>query len=85
MHAARIEQSPRLQRVAELLSDGRWYSTLDIIVGAGVCAVNSCIAELRANGLDIECRRVGKERFEYRLIQAEFDADAALQAAAEAA
>lgn len=70
MRAARIEHSPRLQRVAELLSDGRWYSTLDIIVGAGVCAVNSCVAELRANGLDIACRRVGKERFEYRLIGA---------------
>lgn len=70
MRAARIERSARLQRVAELLSDGRWYSTLDIIVGAGVCAVNSCIAELRVNGLAIECRRVGKERFEYRLIRA---------------
>lgn len=83
MRAARIEHSPRLQRVAELLSDGRWYSTLDIIVGAGVCAVNSCVAELRANGLDIDCRRVGKERFEYRLIRAA-DAEAAMQAAAEA-
>lgn len=83
MRAARIEHSPRLQRVAELPSDGRWYSTLDIIVGAGVCAVNSCVAELRANGLDIDCRRVGKERFEYRLIRAA-DAEAAMQAAAEA-
>lgn len=85
MHAARIDQSPRLQRVAELLSDGRWYSTLDIIVGAGVCAVNSCVAELRANGLAIECRRVGKERFEYRLIRAGADAEAALPAAPEVA
>lgn len=84
MRAERIEHSPRLQRVAELLSDGRWYSTLDIIVGAGVCAVNSCVAELRANGLDIDCRRVGKERFEYRLIRPA-DAEAAMQAAAEAA
>jgi hypothetical protein len=66
MRAARLENSPRLQRVAELLSDGRWYSTLDIIVGAGVCAVNSCVAELRANGIPVDCRRVGKDRFEYR-------------------
>lgn len=85
MRAARIEHSPRLQRVAELLSDGCWYSTLDIIVGAGVCAVNSCVAELRANGLAIECRRVGKERFEYRLIRAGADAEAALPAAPEVA
>lgn len=70
MHAARIDRSARLQRVAELLADGRWYSTLDIVVGAGVCAVNSCIAELRANGLRIECRRVGKDRYEYRLVDA---------------
>lgn len=85
MRAARIEHSPRLQRVAELLSDGRWYSTLDIIVGAGVCAVNSCVAELRANGLAIECRRVGKERFEYRLIRAGANTEAALPAAPEVA
>jgi hypothetical protein len=67
IHAARLERSPRLQRVLELLSDGRWYSTLDIVVGAGVCAVNSCVAELRANGIPVACRRVGRERFEYRI------------------
>lgn len=67
MHAAKIDNSPRLQRVADLLADGEWHSTLDIIIGAGVCAVNSCVAELRANGYPIACRRVGKERFEYRL------------------
>lgn len=66
MHAANIDKSARLQRVAELLADGRWYSTLDIVIGAGVCAVNSCVAELRANGIPVECRRVGKDRFEYR-------------------
>ncbi|MCX8017381.1 MAG: hypothetical protein N2690_05725 [Rhodocyclaceae bacterium] len=67
MHAARIERSARLQRVLRLLADGRWHSTLDIVNGAGVCAVNSCIAELRANGYAVACRRVGQERFEYRL------------------
>jgi biotin operon repressor len=59
MHAARLEKSARLQRVAALLSDGREYSTLDIVIGASVCAVNSCIAELRENGFRIACRRVG--------------------------
>lgn len=67
MHAARIEASERLQRVLKLLEDGQWHSTLDVVIGAGVCAVNSCIAELRANGYAIACRRVGRERFEYRL------------------
>lgn len=59
MKAARLENSARLRRVADLLADGREYSTLDIIIGAGVCAVNSCIAELRDNGLAIACRREG--------------------------
>jgi hypothetical protein len=59
MRAARLEASARLQRVAALLSDGREYSTLDIVIGASVCAVNSCIAELRENGFRIACRRVG--------------------------
>lgn len=59
MKHAHIDTSPRLQRVADLLADGREYSTLDIVMAAGVCAVNSCIAELRANGYAIDCRRVG--------------------------
>ena len=50
MHAARFDRSPRLQRVHALLADGLPRSTLDIARDAGVCAVNSCIAELRVNG-----------------------------------
>jgi hypothetical protein len=71
MHAARIEHSERLQRVLALLSDGAWHSTLDVVFAARVCAVNSCIAELRANGVRVDCRRIGKDRFEYRLAAAE--------------
>ena len=59
MKAARLENSARLKRVADLLADGREYSTLDIIMGAGVCAVNSCVAELRDIGFIITCRREG--------------------------
>ncbi len=33
-------------------------STLDIAMSARVCAVNSCIAELRENGAWIECRQI---------------------------
>lgn len=58
MHSARLDKSPRLQRVADLLADGREYTTLEIIAAAQVCAVNSIVAELRANGLDIQCKRV---------------------------
>ena len=58
MNAAKLDESPRLQRVRRLLSDGQEYSTRDIVIGAHVCAVNSIISELRANGLDISCRQV---------------------------
>ena len=57
MKAARLESSPRLQRVYALLSDGRERSTLEIVRAAEVCAVNSIVAELRENGCYIECRR----------------------------
>lgn len=66
MHAAKIENSDRLRRVHAVLADGREYTTLDIIAYARVCAVNSCIAELRDGGFDIRCRRQG-DRWYYRL------------------
>jgi len=57
MHAANIKKSDRLKRVASLLRDRKEYTTMDIIKGAGVCAVNSIISELRANGWEIDCTR----------------------------
>lgn len=57
MHAARLATSPRLQRVHALLADGQEHSTLDIVRGAGVCAVNAAVAELRAQGASIDCRQ----------------------------
>ncbi len=58
MHAASLASSERLQRVHALLMDGNEHSTLEIITEAQVCAVNSIIAELRANGAAIVCRQV---------------------------
>lgn len=66
MKSARLSSSERLQRVADFLRDGLPHTTLDIVQEAHVCAVNSCIAELRANGLDIECHRKG-DVWTYRL------------------
>ena len=57
MHAARLAKSDRLQRVHAVLADGAEHSTMDIIRAAGVAAVNSIVAELRANGCYIECRQ----------------------------
>ena len=61
MHAARISTSGRLQAVQRLLRDGKEHSTFEIVKRASVCAVNSIIAELRANGADIECRQEHRE------------------------
>ena len=70
MHAASLDSSPRLQRVLDLLLDGQERSTLEIVMGAQVCAVNSCIAELRDNGFAINCRQLsesGERVWLYRL------------------
>jgi len=66
MNAANLSKSERLKRVAQLLKSGKAYSTLQIIRKAQVCAVNSIISELRANGMDINCRRAG-DRWFYRM------------------
>lgn len=52
---ARFESSVRLQRMLNFLLDGKKHSTLEIIHGADVCAVNSCAAELRENGFTVRC------------------------------
>ena len=71
----KLIRAPRLRRVLDLLSDGRWYSTRDIIGLAGICAVNSAVAELRAKGCHIDCRHVtGGRRWVYRLVEGSTDA-----------
>ena len=73
MKFAKLKSSPRLQRVLGVLRDGREHTTRDIVVDAHVCAVNSCIAELRANGFDIACRHGvdgrGERVWAYRLVE----------------
>jgi hypothetical protein len=66
MNAAKLSKSVRLQRVHDVLKDRREHSTMEIIQVANVCAVNSIIAELRANGKNITCQRRGDVWF-YRL------------------
>lgn len=69
---ARLENSARLQRVLEVLKDGKWHTSLEIAMKARTVAPGSCISELRTNGFDIECRyrettEDGRRVFEYRL------------------
>lgn len=71
MNAAPLT-SPRLQAVLRALRGGRRLSTMAIIRKAGVCAVNSIVAELREHGAEILCqrerdRKTGKWRWFYTL------------------
>jgi hypothetical protein len=72
--AARLD-SPRLQRVLRLLSDGRPHTTRTILRRANVCCVNTVIAELRHHGAEIECvvqpSHAGlRRRWTYRMTKA---------------
>lgn len=67
MNAAKIDTSDRLKRVDRLLSSGRAMSTIEIMHAANVCAVNSVVSELRANGRQIRCWQ--KDRiFYYQMV-----------------
>ncbi|NVO00927.1 MAG: hypothetical protein HXX17_16545 [Geobacteraceae bacterium] len=69
MHAAKIANSPRLQKLAQALNDGNWHSTKELTTRCDNYAVGTSISELRANGMNIEARRVksaGGEHWEYR-------------------
>lgn len=68
MHAAKLEHSPRLQRLLSVLRQGRWYSTRELVKLAEVMAINSAADELRANGFNVECERRGQYWY-YRLAQ----------------
>ena len=66
MNAAKLSRSKRLQRVLRFWSDKRWHSTMQTILRAKVCAVNSIAAEMRVNGYKVDCERRGDVWY-YRL------------------
>ena len=72
MHAAKIEDSPRLQKVRDFLRRNRGATTREISNACDVYAVNSIVAELRANGFTINCNPVKGQRgvYRYELIEA---------------
>lgn len=59
IHYAKVENSPRLQRILRVLADGAEHSTRNIITDANVCAVNTAISELRRNGYTIAAKSKG--------------------------
>ena len=74
IHYAKIDTSPRLQRLLQCLESqpkesGGWVTTRSIINQADICAVNSAISELRRNGYEIESRKSREHgsAWEYRL------------------
>lgn len=67
IHAGTLAGSARLRRLHQYLLDGKWHSTLDIARECNILAVNTAVAELRANGIGILCDCVGKGRYEYCL------------------
>lgn len=70
MNSAKLNKSDRLKRVLKILKRGGAYTTLQLALGARVCAVNSIVSELRDNGYRISCRCFGsgeKRVFKYML------------------
>lgn len=77
IHFARLEKSPRLQRLLAFLRDcgQAGATTREIIDGADVCAVNSAVCELNRQGFKITCVMEGRTYegssvFRYRLAEA---------------
>lgn len=70
IHYAKFEESDRLQRVLQLMLDGRQRTTREISRGADVEAVNSAACELRENGFDLVCLRRSRPAI-YQLLGAE--------------
>jgi hypothetical protein len=69
MHAAKIDDSPRLQKVRDFLRRNKGGATTrEISRGCDVYAVNSIIAELRVNGYTVDCNPVKGQRGVYRYI-----------------
>ena len=71
MNSAKISNSPRLQRVDQLLSDGKERTTMEIVLDARVMAVSACVSELREQGRVIHCQRRGDLWFYRRDFAAE--------------
>ena len=67
MAYAKLENSPRLQRVKKLLDDGEKHDSQDIANNAYVNYAAGCIYELEKNGLEIRRTQVGKIHY-YQLM-----------------
>ncbi len=77
IHAAVLENSPRLQRVLTYLRamGPRGATTMEIVIGARVAVAGTAVSELRSNGISVDCKmeteKGGRTRI-YRYTLAEF-------------
>ena len=62
IRAAKLENSPRLQRFYRAIRGGAVLTTRQLIQRANVCNPNTCKAELNSpiNNIPVKCRRSGK-------------------------
>ena len=67
IHYAKLSGSARLRRVLHVLLTHDRCSTMEISRLARVCAVNTAIAELRANGINIDCKCAARGLFYYSI------------------
>ncbi len=70
MHAANLDKSERLQRFIEALKTGP-KTTRELIEATGLCAINSIAAELRQNGIKVDCTYKGTTENGARIYQYE--------------
>ncbi len=74
-HHARLESSPRLQRLFKALKRGQWRSLPVLVKLVRTYNVGTTVAELRSNGFDVKHRYHGKtksraSKSQYRLVLA---------------
>lgn len=74
IHYATLADSPRLKRALAALERAgtRGLTTRELIYAADICAVNTVVAELRANGIAVDCvyeyhTATGARVYRYRL------------------
>ena len=71
MHVRDLKTSKKLQAVHNAMSDGRWYTVLDLIKRTGQTSIGTALSELRnpKNGCRIEEEPVDGEKYlRYRLL-----------------
>ena len=67
MHAGKLESSKRLQLVYGILADHQPHSTWELAQATQSCAISTDVSALRHNGVTINCKQVGRGRYEYTI------------------